>query len=54
MSTAVEQGSGVPPADADAREGGLGDYARQWWENIRSGELGIGHRRTIALDISST
>jgi D-xylose transport system permease protein len=41
MSTAVEPSPGAPPADAPVVQGGLAGYARQWIENVRSGELGI-------------
>src|SRR5581483_9086623 len=41
MSTAVQTPSGAPPADAPIRRGGLADYARNWLDSVRGGELGI-------------
>jgi D-xylose transport system permease protein len=39
MSTATAQN--VPAPAADEPSGGVGAYAREWWDNIRAGDLGI-------------
>jgi D-xylose transport system permease protein len=41
MSTAAaETPPGVPTAAAE-ESGGMGDYAREWWDSLRAGDLGI-------------
>jgi D-xylose transport system permease protein len=39
MSTATAEN--VPAPAADEPSGGVGAYAREWWDNIRAGDLGI-------------
>jgi D-xylose transport system permease protein len=41
MSTAVQTPSDVPSADAPISRGGLSDYARNWIDSVRGGDLGI-------------
>src|SRR3954447_21210312 len=31
----------LPATEATAEQGGVGQYARQWWDNVRAGDLGI-------------
>jgi D-xylose transport system permease protein len=41
MSTAAaETPPGVPTAAAEG-QGGVGEYAREWWDSLRAGDLGI-------------
>jgi D-xylose transport system permease protein len=40
-TTAAETPSNVPAPAAEGPEGGLMDYVRGWWDNIRGGDLGI-------------
>jgi D-xylose transport system permease protein len=42
MSTAAAQTpSNVPAPAAEEPQGGVGAYAREWWDNLRGGDLGI-------------
>jgi D-xylose transport system permease protein len=40
-TTAAQTPSNVPAPAADESGGGIGAYAREWWDNIRGGDLGI-------------